>query len=56
VGNRLLIDDATRDLEAALAKRGIEIVRCPMSEFKKSGGSLRCLVLSFIDTSNGASR
>jgi N-dimethylarginine dimethylaminohydrolase len=56
LGNRLLIDDATPDLEEALAKRGIETIRCPMSEFKKSGGSLRCLVLSFIDTGNGMPR
>ncbi len=56
IGNRVLIDGATPDLARALGAHGFEPVICPMSEFKKSGGSLRCLVLSFVDTgSEGAS-
>jgi N-dimethylarginine dimethylaminohydrolase len=50
IGNKVLIDGASPDLRAALAEHGFEAIICPMSEFKKSGGSLRCLVLSFVET------
>lgn len=49
VGNTVLLDGCTSALKAALAQRGYGVELCPMSEFKKSGGSLRCLVLSFIE-------
>ena len=50
IGRQVLIDGATPRLVEDLATNGFETVVCPMSEFKKSGGSLRCLVLSFIET------
>lgn len=50
LGKRVLIDGATPRLRDDLAAHGFETVICPMSEFKKSGGSLRCLVLSFVET------
>lgn len=49
IGNKVLIDGATPQLVEQLAECGFEIIICPMSEFKKSGGSLRCLVLSFVE-------
>lgn len=54
IGNRVLLDGATPRLAADLAERGLEPLITPMSEFKKSGGSLRCLVLSFVETNAGA--
>ncbi|MBR0947959.1 MULTISPECIES: dimethylarginine dimethylaminohydrolase family protein [Bradyrhizobium] len=48
VGRKVLLDNCTQELRRALEKRNFEVVPCAMSEFKKSGGSLRCLVLSFI--------
>jgi N-dimethylarginine dimethylaminohydrolase len=49
IGNTVLLDNCTESLRGALAERGYITRACPMSEFKKSGGSLRCLVLSFIN-------
>jgi N-dimethylarginine dimethylaminohydrolase len=49
VGRHVLLDNCTESLKGTLAERGYTAVPCPMSEFKKSGGSLRCLVLSFIE-------
>lgn len=48
VGRTVLLDGCTDEMERALGERGYGVRRCPMSEFKKSGGSLRCLVLSFL--------
>jgi N-dimethylarginine dimethylaminohydrolase len=45
LGNKVLVDDCTHSFELELSENGFEIVKCDMSEFKKSGGSLRCLVL-----------
>lgn len=53
IGDKVLIDGATPELREALGAHGFEAVICPMSEFKKSGGSLRCLVLSFLETGQG---
>lgn len=53
VDGTVLIDGCTSELERALGDRGYAVRRCPMSEFKKSGGSLRCLVLSFLGNGNG---
>lgn len=49
IGDTVLLDNCTEDLEKQLAERGYKTRACDMSEFKKSGGSLRCLVLSFIN-------
>jgi N-dimethylarginine dimethylaminohydrolase len=54
IGRKVLIDGATPALVDAFAQHGFETIICPMSEFKKSGGSLRCLVLSFIGASGEA--
>jgi N-dimethylarginine dimethylaminohydrolase len=48
IGRTVLLDNCSELLREALARRGYEVRLCPMSEFKKSGGSLRCLVLSFM--------
>lgn len=45
VGNKVIVYNFTPRLRAELAEHGYEIVTCDMSEFKKSGGSVRCLVL-----------
>ncbi len=50
IGDQVLIDGCTPQLESVLNKYGFQVRVCPMSEFKKSGGSLRCLVLSFMTT------
>jgi N-dimethylarginine dimethylaminohydrolase len=50
IGDAVLLDNCTPALRDALARRGYKARPCPMSEFKKSGGSLRCLVLSFLDS------
>jgi N-dimethylarginine dimethylaminohydrolase len=45
IGETILMDDCTDLLGRELAEDGFEVIKCDMSEFKKSGGSLRCLVL-----------
>jgi N-dimethylarginine dimethylaminohydrolase len=45
LGHKLFVDGCTQELEKELAECGFEVVRCDMSEFKKSGGSVRCLIL-----------
>jgi len=54
IGNTVLLDNCTPELRAVLGNCGYQVRCCPMSEFKKSGGSLRCLVLSFIEPSQRA--
>lgn len=46
VGNKILIDDCSSALQTTLEQQGYELIKCPMSEFKKTGASLRCLVLT----------
>jgi N-dimethylarginine dimethylaminohydrolase len=48
LGNRVILDDCTKQLRSQLREHGFEAVTCGMSEFKKAGGSLRCLVLTFM--------
>jgi len=48
IGDQVLLAGCTPALRQALAEVGYRPLACPMSEFMKSGGSLRCLVLSFI--------
>lgn len=48
VDGRVILDNCTPQLRGDLADAGYEAVTCDMSEFKKSGGSLRCLVLSMM--------
>ena len=48
VGDSFIVDGATDGLRKDLRAAGYDVVACPVSEFKKSGGSLRCLVLTFL--------
>jgi N-dimethylarginine dimethylaminohydrolase len=50
VGRTVLLDNCTASLEHQLNELGFYVIRCNVSEFKKSGGSVRCLVLSFIQS------
>lgn len=45
VGNTILMAGCSDALEEQLNSRGYTVLKCPMSEFKKSGASLRCLVM-----------
>ncbi|MCL2893931.1 dimethylarginine dimethylaminohydrolase family protein [Brenneria tiliae] len=45
VGKDVLIHDCSSEVERQLNAFGFNVVKCNMSEFFKSGGSLRCLVL-----------
>lgn len=44
-GRRVLIDGCSLELRCALAQLGFEVQVFPASEFKKGGGSVRCLLL-----------
>jgi N-dimethylarginine dimethylaminohydrolase len=46
IDHKLLMDNCSPSIERQLEKAGFQVVKCNMSEFKKSGGSLRCLVLN----------
>ncbi|OBY78863.1 hypothetical protein BBG47_14460 [Paenibacillus sp. KS1] len=46
IGNKLIMDNCTTELEEKLNHYGYEVIKTDMSEFKKSGGSVRCLILS----------
>lgn len=46
IDGKVLMDNCTPAVERQLEKAGFQAVKCDMSEFKKSGGSLRCLVLN----------
>jgi N-dimethylarginine dimethylaminohydrolase len=46
VDGSVILDNCTPGLRADLGAAGYEVITCDMSEFKKSGGSLRCLVLT----------
>lgn len=46
VGRKIICHDCSKELEDLLNTLNFEIIRCDVSEFKKSGASLRCLVLN----------
>ncbi|WP_406275169.1 arginine deiminase-related protein [Nocardia sp. NBC_00881] len=46
LGRHLLMDNCTDELGHELAQWGYQVVKTDMSEFKKSGGSVRCLILA----------
>ncbi len=48
IGDVILADGCTRELERTLNRIGFEVRVSPASEFKKGGGSLRCLLLPAI--------
>ncbi|MBX3451091.1 MAG: TIGR00300 family protein [Planctomycetaceae bacterium] len=45
LGNDLLLNDCTPHLEAALARQGLHVVRCPVPSFLQAGGGVKCLTL-----------
>lgn len=45
VGRTVIVHDCTHELEKRLARLDIEVIRCDVSEFRKSGASVRCLML-----------
>lgn len=51
IGDRVLIDGCSPGLRAALADLGFGVHVFPASEFKKGGGSVRCLLLPEIGPS-----
>lgn len=46
IGKNILMDNCTEELETEISQMGYTVVKTDMSEFKKSGGSVRCLILS----------
>ena len=47
VGRNLVVNYCSKELEAELEARGFNVIVCNASEFVKSGGGTRCLVLPF---------
>lgn len=45
IGNRVILNFASRDLVDWLVSRGFKVIQTPMSEFIKAGGSTKCLSL-----------
>jgi N-dimethylarginine dimethylaminohydrolase len=45
IGDVVLIDGCSPELERTLSRLGFSVKVFPASEFKKGGGSVRCLVL-----------
>lgn len=46
VNQNVLVDNCSEKLERQLNEIGFNVIKLPMSEFKKTGASLRCLVLT----------
>ena len=44
VGNKVLMYDCSAELEQKLSGWGYGVIKCDMSEFQKSGASVRCLI------------
>jgi N-dimethylarginine dimethylaminohydrolase len=47
VGRKLVVNYCSEPLRANLESRGFQVIVCDVSEFVKSGGGTRCLVLPF---------
>ena len=47
---QIFIHNCTEELEQKLNRHGYRVIKTPMSEFHKAGGSNRCLVLRLDDT------
>ena len=45
IGDRIILNDASEVLRAALSNAGFKTVQSPMSEFLRAGGASKCLVL-----------
>lgn len=45
VGRTVFVHDCTLELEKRLGRLDIAVIRCDVSEFRKSGASVRCLLL-----------
>lgn len=46
LGREVILDGCSPELRDQLADHGFQTVTCDMSEFKKSGGSVRCLIVA----------
>ena len=53
-GDTVMMDGCSSGLERELAGCGFRVETYPMSEFKKGGGSLRCLVLPSLSDGQAA--
>ncbi len=45
IGTKVMLNYATQDLAVWLGRRNFEVIRTPMSEFIRAGGSTKCLSL-----------
>lgn len=45
LGRTIVLNQASRELKAKIEKAGYRVVETPTSEFMKSGGSVKCLIL-----------
>jgi N-dimethylarginine dimethylaminohydrolase len=46
IGQKVLMHGCTDAFRESLREWGFEVIKCPADEFLKSGGSVRCLILS----------
>lgn len=53
VGRNLVVNYCSSQLQADLESRGFNVIVCDVSEFVKSGGGTRCLVLPFATLPQG---
>ena len=49
IGDEIILNRASGDLEARLRTAGFNVTQVNMSEFMRSGGSTRCLTLRVSD-------
>lgn len=56
LGNVVLLNRASEELRAALARRDVDVREVDLSEFIKSGGAAKCLVLPLPTTPGSTSR
>jgi N-dimethylarginine dimethylaminohydrolase len=47
INSSIVLHDCSDGLRSTLEKLGYQVVKCGVSEFLKSGGSVRCLILRF---------
>lgn len=49
IGDNILLNHATPDLQVALRKAGFHVHICPLGEFMKAGGAAKCLTLKLYE-------
>lgn len=49
IGDKVIMNRASKELRAQLAKAGFEVIESPLSEFLKAGGSAKCLTLKLTE-------